>query len=213
MEACAHKVCRDCLRRHILDHLENHRFPIPCPACTLLNRIRPSYLGHGMLGILGFSEAEVDKYDMLEFQTQPVPVSCPKCTNRESHTRNSLVANRRLRCSSCSHEWCRSCHKDLDNSGGSIHVCRDYKRDKVLGKRPGRFCPGCQTFVSSKSGHNNRDLECSSTCGMHFCYKCGDAIADLAKGENPDRLSFAHLQTCIAQPEAGGSKTDKCNIQ
>ncbi|KAK0505262.1 hypothetical protein EDD18DRAFT_330207 [Armillaria luteobubalina] len=31
---CDHVACRDCLRRHILTTLHDHRFPILCPLCT-----------------------------------------------------------------------------------------------------------------------------------------------------------------------------------
>jgi hypothetical protein len=34
-DPCGHTFCRECLRGHVTVSLEEHRFPIPCPTCTV----------------------------------------------------------------------------------------------------------------------------------------------------------------------------------
>ena len=35
IDSCGHIFCRECLRGHVVARLEEHKFPILCPTCTV----------------------------------------------------------------------------------------------------------------------------------------------------------------------------------
>ncbi|KAJ2914667.1 hypothetical protein MD484_g5784, partial [Candolleomyces efflorescens] len=163
-----------------------------------------------MKNTLGFSESDIERFQQLEFQTLPVTLKCPTCKSEATVPRQDVMTSKTLKCSSqaCYRSWCRGCHQEVRD--GEVHMCKSkmQRREKMLGKKGSRYCPGCQT-LAKKPVANDNHMVCSSTlCGMHFCFKCGEVIADTVKGQDIERYAFIHYRGCT-QFEDG----DKCCIQ
>ncbi|TFK26233.1 hypothetical protein FA15DRAFT_667731 [Coprinopsis marcescibilis] len=207
MGGCGHCFCVPCARRLILDKLELATFPITCAACIRFGNIFPGQVSVELLYMVNLPEREADKFRRFQLASTTINVRCKGCKTEGPISRERWYYGKIQRCHNmeCEYTWCKACHEELKPM--SKHECKNYKIDALLKRNGWRRCPGCQTSIQRPRNPSNHIVCPTPGCLFHFCYKCGDIIADemtVSPGVLAEAVTL-HYRRC--SPEA------KCVIQ
>mmetsp|Transcript_12344 Transcript_12344/g.13658 ORF Transcript_12344/g.13658 Transcript_12344/m.13658 type:complete len:491 (+) Transcript_12344:30-1502(+) len=168
---CGHSYCRECLDMYVKEKInQNDVLDLCCPhpECD-------SEIPHNHLKELVDTET-FDRYDELALKAalnrDPNCRWCPSCGD-------AIIGDpqyRRLRCYSCSHEFCFECNEDFH-----VGTCEDFQKWKVenglvdekyveWADENTRKCPKCKSRIQKNSGCNH--MTCGN-CNYQFCWLCG----------------------------------------
>ncbi|KAI6032262.1 hypothetical protein BKA83DRAFT_4488860 [Pisolithus microcarpus] len=79
IDACKHKICRDCARGHVSAKINERRFPVLCPVCTADPRDRnPGTISGSLVQLLGVSEEQYRIWVEMEMAQFSVLINCRK---------------------------------------------------------------------------------------------------------------------------------------
>jgi len=185
---CSHEACRDCIKTHITNFINEKSFPILCPMYKCKQEITLEDME--LLLDPKMLEKYINNSLASAVQKNPAVFSCcptPNCEYVFFQTQNDSPD---FGCPLCKKRYCLQCKVDY-HSGTS---CEDYQKwslengtaddlfsDFVIGNKY-KKCPGCQQWVSKSEGCNHM----SCRCGFEFCYSCGKHYPCTCGGESDD---------------------------
>jgi len=186
------------MRNYILSKLEERRFPIPCPCCSVDETGGPQgMVTSGIATQVDLSDADCRRWDELEFQSHAVLFECSRCDQSHTIDRRKIVKEKRKKkvycvTNGCDGVWCRRCHTELEP--GLKHKCEGRKELKQLMKQEGwKNCPGCNIPVQKSSGCNH--IACSAPgCNTHFCYRCETILVRSVFGSEIHAAVSSHFR-------------------
>jgi len=196
VEPCEHLFCRDSLRGYIGSKLDEHRFPIICPACVAEPEGRElTLITDSVAQQIGISEEQYQIWVELEMVQFSILLHCRKCRNSMFVDRDDYDDNAILACPICYHHWCKTCQQDTPLDGPE-HSCDGSKELDNLVKNEGwKRCPGCQVPIDKYQGCNH--ISCTApACNTHFCYVCGEIIIRSALMNDIMRAKTDHFKRC-----------------
>ncbi|KAF9480940.1 hypothetical protein BDN70DRAFT_855991 [Pholiota conissans] len=198
--ACEHTICIDCMKQFILSALDEGQYPIICPSCKIgKQRLdKPiSIIDDKIMWSLGLGEAELSKFEKLQMLLHSVEITCPKCKESMFVDRNDYKDTKIIFCPLllCNFSWCRDCKQEIVHVN-TPHSCDGSKELEHLIKENGwKICPGCQTPVQKSEGCNH--MACLAPgCNTHFCYLCGESIAQSVISEEIKDAKTKHYVRC-----------------
>lgn len=199
IQGCRHRFCRDCVRRYVRAKLEERRFPVACPLCTIDDdMLTTGEINSSVLDELGLDECEYAKLLELELSVHSVLVTCGGCNRSIFVDRAEYNSENVIACPlpHCSYAWCKICSKSVP-PGGPAHVCGDGSVElrRLMSEQGWQDCPGCKTPISRTEGCNH--ITCITPgCNVHFCYKCGSLITKSVKHKAIEKAKAAHYKKC-----------------
>ncbi|TFK26258.1 hypothetical protein FA15DRAFT_667756 [Coprinopsis marcescibilis] len=208
--SCDHIVCLTCLTDYILEELDSSRFPIKCPVCLEDDNGSP-LTGHGIITlqvaeICPLPSGAVTLLQEYALAANSTKVYCPKCQETMLVDRQQYLEESVITCPlrNCMHRWCKFCFRDMPSGNRGDHKCKPKNKGS-------RNCPGCSVPGKRLISTNNH-IKCQGIgCRIHFCYQCGETIADEAAMEDQQLVDDAiiiHYQTCKRSTiQQGGSCT------
>ncbi|EJD53500.1 hypothetical protein AURDEDRAFT_110336 [Auricularia subglabra TFB-10046 SS5] len=175
MQACKHKLCRECMRGHIVSSLEQRKYPIVCAICATDRNIRePSVISELDVELAGLSDKQLKVWTDLQMAEVSIEMRCNKCKKSMNVDRDDYMAMNVITCPirKCHYTWCKRClHKVAP---GVDHTCGQAELQKLMTSKGYQFCPGCQTPCEKISGCNHITCKVPG-CRTEFCYACGKA--------------------------------------
>ncbi|KAJ7625517.1 hypothetical protein FB45DRAFT_921644 [Roridomyces roridus] len=201
---CKHDFCRDCLRTYVISKLETKRYPIHCPSCLADdNCTKPAMITDDLVQTLGLNDQQYEILQELQIASLSILIHCRKCkesifVDREEHDATSILACPLPR---CDHVWCKACQQAIE-LGGPTHSCDGSSELAHLMQLSGwKSCPSCKTAIQKVSGCNH--MTCIAPgCNTHFCYFCGESIAQTALRREVQRAVSAHYNRCTLFEDA-----------
>lgn len=185
MQGCKHKLCRECMRGHIVSSLEQRKYPIVCAICATDRNIRePSVISELDVELAGLSDKQLKVWTDLQMAEVSIEMKCNKCKKSMNVDRDDYMAMNVITCPirKCHYTWCKRClHKVAP---GVDHTCGQAELQKLMSSKGYQFCPGCQTPCEKISGCNHITCKVPG-CRTEFCYACGKSTC---RGCNWKRL-------------------------
>jgi len=188
VEPCKHIYCRNCIREHVHNAIEEMKIPIKCAGCT---EEPISYLDDQQLFMI-LTPEEHDRYHKQSLRLHVGTTGLLTCPQPDCEGVVEMVPPfNHFVCPSCHFQMCTSC-KVPWHAGQSCENYQKWKEENEAGdkrmeemERLGQFkrCPKCTNGVVKSQGCNH--MTCR--CGTHFCFVCGVDIG----ASNP----YAHFNS------------------
>ncbi|KAF8817475.1 hypothetical protein BYT27DRAFT_7199003 [Phlegmacium glaucopus] len=198
LPTCTHTFCRECLRTFTKTKINEGRYPIFCPVCSIeRTRVNQSHITQAVVDKLELSKQDLEKLNALQLVAHSVILHCPKCKQTMNVDRGEYATQRTIICPlpACRHKWCKECLKPLASSQ-TEHNCKQHGFDRLMRRKGWKYCPGCNTPVQKETGCNH--MTCGSPgCNVHFCYKCGILIIDTSNGGDVGTAVTEHYINCV----------------
>ncbi|KAA1477866.1 hypothetical protein DENSPDRAFT_787293 [Dentipellis sp. KUC8613] len=197
-DRCSHSFCRDCIRRLVITKLNEHRFPVLCPVCSVdRDKADPGVISQHLVLEIGITDKEYAIWEEMELSAFSVLIHCRQCKKSMFVDKDDVSETDTLVCPmlSCQFAWCKSCQQAID-IGGPKHSCDGSSElDHLMRERGWKYCPNCKTPIQKISGCNH--MTCMSPgCNTHFCYVCGEQIVRSALRREIERGVTAHYRRC-----------------
>ncbi|KAI0302865.1 hypothetical protein B0F90DRAFT_1713063 [Multifurca ochricompacta] len=196
---CDHSFCRECMRRHVTSRLDEHRFPILCPTCSVGKGKDKGEVGQVSQSLaldLGLTNEQYEIWTEMELVTFSILLHCRKCERsmfvaRDEHEETNIIA---CPLPDCNHVWCKQCQRAID-FGGPRHSCDGTSELEHLMKEQGwKHCP-CTPDPSYLLVPLNFMFCCITPgCNTHFCYICGELIVKSALQQDIRNATSSHFQ-------------------
>ncbi|KAH7883133.1 hypothetical protein F5I97DRAFT_182403 [Phlebopus sp. FC_14] len=198
IEHCGHELCMDCARGHVFSKIEEHRFPVLCPLCTVDHAKRdPSTISRSVVQLLGVSEKQYETWIEMEMAQFSTLIHCPKCKQSAFVDKEDLEEVDSLRCPvlGCDHMWCRKCQQTITVNGAKHSCDGSAELDHLMHQQGWKYCPNCKTPIQKQDGCNH--MSCvAAGCNTHFCYRCGATINRTAVPREIAEGKTQHFRNC-----------------
>ncbi|KAI0723138.1 hypothetical protein C8Q76DRAFT_721731 [Earliella scabrosa] len=196
---CDHVYCRPCLQGWVVSKIEEHRYPILCPTCTVdeARKSDPSEIDNMLVQQLGLTDKQYDVFSEMQLAPFSTIIHCRKCTHTIFVDKAEYQATKIIVCPlpGCCYAWCKICSQEVE-VGGPQHSCDGSSELNHLMKARGwKYCPGCQTPAEKIDGCNY--ISCTSPgCNTHFCYHCGELAVRSVIRQEIQSAKAAHYTKC-----------------
>ncbi|KAF4569734.1 hypothetical protein EYR36_009532 [Pleurotus pulmonarius] len=139
---CEHSFCRDCLRGHIISRVNDHRYPIMCPSCTVSKDGESSVITDDVVREIGIPEKEYVIWEEMSLASFSILLHCRQCKNSLYVARDEFQDLKVLNCPlpDCHYMWCKQCQQPVTNADG--HSCDGSKElEQLMSTRGWKHCP------------------------------------------------------------------------
>lgn len=206
LSQCQHRLCRVCLRRHILSSIERKRETPKCPYPNCQRELRH------------FDDLQQvlrrRQYEHLNYQLNMTAISkmpgikycltpdCDYCVQYDTTSCSQKVKVTKFECKKCEMVYCLDCKCRWHDGFSSCHAWkRSVKRkkyenyaDQKYGKwykdnrKMVKECPGCHGHVEKNEGCNHMTCRCET----EWCWLCGQVFDGVTTTYN--HYGFFHAQ-------------------
>ncbi|KAI9572593.1 hypothetical protein HD554DRAFT_2061352 [Boletus coccyginus] len=199
VDNCVHTMCRSCLREYVSSKIQEHRYPIFCPMCTIATerKAKPGVLSRFLIEQLGISEEQSQILTEMELADFTVQIHCRKCqrpafVDREDHSDAiNIVCPQK----DCKNVWCKKCEQTIVIDGPKHSCDGSSELDHLMKEKGWKHCPNCMTPILKEAGCNH--MSCISPgCNTHFCYICGGMIVRSALNQEINQSVSEHFRKC-----------------
>ncbi|EAU90596.1 hypothetical protein CC1G_00980 [Coprinopsis cinerea okayama7 len=197
---CDHIVCLECIAEYIDTEIETSVFPMPCSVCREIggpDEVR-GVITQELAERAPLSLRALELFREYQLSMHSTRVFCPKCKETMLVDRQQYRESTVITCPlpNCGGKFCRKCLMDMEKidpkTGIDRHIAK-YCHPTKNGFRP---CPECGTLAKRMIRTNNH-IKCGGLgCRTHFCYACGDSIADEDTSPDVDNDIRKHYQSC-----------------
>lgn len=165
--SCDHKFCNDCIRRYVMDKIEEREFSILCPADSCETDISDELIEKILI-----DEPDVfRKYENYKNFIEKIYYMCPNCKGmcKENNYNNSVD------CGWCSHTFCSVCNETHDNyfycenESDINNVLEEIETALTECNNLVKRCPVCKTIIYKEEGC--LAIRCAY-CKTKFCWEC-----------------------------------------
>ncbi|KAG9314710.1 hypothetical protein JVU11DRAFT_5519 [Chiua virens] len=201
VDECSHTTCRSCMMEFVSTKIQEHRYPIFCPMCTIVvnkpEQGQPSVISRLLIEQLGITEEQSQILTEMELAEFTIQIHCRQCkrpafVDREDYTD---VINIVCPQTDCHHVWCKKCEQTIVIDGLKHSCDGSSELDHLMKEKGWKHCPNCTTPILKETGCNH--MACIATgCNTHFCYICGGMIVRSALNAEINQAVSAHFRTC-----------------
>ncbi|OQR83287.1 RING-finger-containing E3 ubiquitin ligase [Achlya hypogyna] len=206
LSACGHRFCVECLNGYLASKIKDG---LVTPQCffTAADGAPPCGVAIATSDIQALVPVDLfDKYEKFKFiKTHADARECPYCHHVQvGRGPDDPVID------------CAACHETFCYTHSNAHptsTCLEYEakmraEEKVNQAKISQIskpCPGCKSPVEKNGGCNQ--MKCV-TCGVHFCWLCGEKVDD---GVFPEHFQWWNLRGCagaqMSESAADGPST------
>ncbi|KZV72345.1 hypothetical protein PENSPDRAFT_604622 [Peniophora sp. CONT] len=199
VDGCGHGFCRDCIRGHVQNKLQEHRYPIICPVCAASNDgdRKPCVITEDLIHFVELTPEQFNVWTEMQLSQFSTLLHCRKCKISAWVDKHDVAEATILVCPlrGCGYAYCKDCSQAVEIDGPKHSCDGSAELDHLMRQRGWKYCPTCHTPIQKDSGCNH--MTCMSpACNTHFCYLCGESIIQSA---HPQRLREAvsrHYTRC-----------------
>ncbi|GAB0497881.1 hypothetical protein MMPV_009218 [Pyropia vietnamensis] len=182
---CTHAFCTRCLHAHVVSHISDRRYPIPCADASCTAPLPYEVCGALVAGT-GATQAILSKlHIMATCMAQLKYCANPACATPFDFELDVLAAgarnNRdpsdsyRVTCPLCNTDTCVRCCAPWHEA----MTCAAHRRSRdgsdalmeLAQARAWKACPGCGVLIDKVLGDCN--FVRHQACGTGFCFRCG----------------------------------------
>ncbi|KAF8446345.1 hypothetical protein L210DRAFT_3529691 [Boletus edulis BED1] len=199
VDDCVHTICRSCLRGFVASKIQEHRYPIFCPMCTIAehSNVQPAVISRFLIEQVGVSEEQSQILTEMEMAEFTVQVHCRECRRPTFVDRQDYSDAVNIVCPQrdCQHVWCKKCEQTIVIDGPKHSCDGSNELDHLMKEKGWKHCPNCATPIQKESGCNH--MSCISPgCNSHFCYICGGMIVRSALNQEINNAVSVHFRKC-----------------
>ncbi|KAG8220154.1 hypothetical protein J3R82DRAFT_1181 [Butyriboletus roseoflavus] len=145
VDDCMHMMCRSCLKQFVSSKIQEHRYPIFCPMCTIIKdrQIQPGVISRLLIEQLGVSEQESQILTEMELAEFTVQIHCRKCRRPAFVDREDYSEAFNIVCpqSDCHHVWCKKCEQTVVADGPKHSCDGSSELDHLMKEKGWKHCP------------------------------------------------------------------------